>query len=94
MSYLTKKNNKNNKNYNHNNHNNNNHNKNKHKYNNKNKKLTKSQRGGSSFGKEKFEVQSLTNFDFDKISISKDLNANIDWGIMPGPPPKPDCTIL
>jgi hypothetical protein len=82
MSYLTKK---------------NNNKTNKHKYNNKNnkfKKLTKSQKGGNSFNKEKFEVQSLNNFDFEKISISKYITADIDWGIMPGPPPKPDCTIL
>ena len=84
--------------------------KNNNKYKNKFKKLTKKnyknyqnyknyktyqngQKGGNS-SKEKFEVQSLSNFDFDKISLSKYVNANIDWGIMPGPPPKPDCTIL
>ena len=85
MSYLTKKNNNKNNNKN-----------NKQKYNNKNKfkKLTKCQKGGNSVNKEKFEVQSLTNFDFSKISVSKYINANIDWGIMPGPPPKPECTIL
>ena len=79
MSYLTKKNN----------------NKNNHKFkNNKFKKLTKSQKGGNSLSKEKFEVQSIRNFDFDRLSLSKYINAEIDWGIMPGPPPKPDCTIL
>jgi hypothetical protein len=84
-------------------------NKNKNNKNNKFKKLTrkmndndnpnhhnnnnKVQKGGSC-NKEKFEVQSLSNFDFDKISLSKHINANINWGIMPGAPPKPDCTIL
>ena len=77
---------------------------NKNNKNNKFKKLTKKinhkslQKGGNCNHnhnhKEKFEAQSLSNFDFDKISVSKYINANIDWGIMPGPPPKPDCTIL
>jgi hypothetical protein len=66
----------------------------KHKNNKKFKKLTRKigHKGGGK--KELFEVQSLSNFDFDKISLSKTINANIEWGIMPGPPPKPDCTIL
>ena len=44
--------------------------------------------------KESFEVQSLKNFDFDKVRISKYINGNIEWGNMPGEPPMPTCSIL
>lgn len=80
------------------------HNKNnfKHKQNNKqNNKKTNNHKhiGGSSIGdinknnkNEKFEVTTLSNVDANKFSVSKYMNANIDWGIMPGPPPT-DCCI-
>jgi hypothetical protein len=43
--------------------------------------------------KEKFEVKSLEDMDYSALNISKYANKNIDWGIMPGPPPM-DCVIL
>ena len=39
------------------------------------------------------EVQALEDVDYSKFGVSKYINANIDWGIMPGPPPM-DCVIL
>lgn len=39
------------------------------------------------------EVQALDDVDFSKFGVSKYINANINWGIMPGPPPM-DCVIL
>ena len=44
--------------------------------------------------KENFEVRSLNDFDYERYRISKYINANIDWGSMPGPPPQPNCCIL
>jgi hypothetical protein len=41
---------------------------------------------------ESFEVTTLDSVDVSKFSISKYINKNIDWGIMPGPPPT-DCVI-
>ena len=74
---------------------NNKHNKNNKNYkNNKNKKLTQKKQKGGNEKKEKFEVQSLNNFDFDKVNLSKYIDSNVDWGNMPGIPPQPDCTIL
>lgn len=72
------------------------------KQNNKSKLLHKTQKkqsqrqiGGSdnkhSNNKEKFEVHSLKNFDYDKYKISK--GANIDWSSIGGPPPEPNCCI-
>ena len=58
-----------------------------------NKKTKKNKMTGGS-RRERFEVTSLNDFDFSKISISQYVNANIDWGIMPGPPPQPDCCIM
>ena len=65
------------------------------------KKQSQSQRqkqkqiGGSdnkhSNTKEKFEVHSLKNFDYDKYKLSK--GANIDWSSIGGPPPEPNCCI-
>ena len=43
--------------------------------------------------KDKFEVTTLDNIDPSKFSLSQYVNANIDWGIMPGPPPM-DCCIM
>ena len=60
----------------------------------KNHSNHKSQKGGNSDIKEKFEIQSLNNFDFDKYRISKYVDANIEWGSMPGVPPEPNCCIL
>lgn len=52
------------------------------------------QRGGNSTkNKEKFEVTTLDNVDPSKFSVSQYVNANIDWGLMPGPPPT-DCSIM
>lgn len=49
-------------------------------------------RGGSGrIGKDNFEVVSLDNFDFNKVTISNKVN--VDWGNMPSPPDL-DCTIL
>ena len=46
----------------------------------------KSQKGG--------EVNSLSHFDYDQLSVSKYINTNVDWGSCPGSPPKPSCGIL
>jgi hypothetical protein len=71
----------------------------KHKAN-KNKKVTKkmqrNQKGGSNKIRDNFEVTNLRNINQDKINslkISNYINENIDWGIMPGPPPT-DCVIM
>jgi hypothetical protein len=50
------------------------------------------QKGGNK--KEDFEVHSYKNIDYGKYKISNYINYDIDWGIMGGPPPQPDCTIL
>jgi len=56
------------------------------------KKTQKKQKGGNkSNHKEKFEIHSLKNFDYDKYKISK--GANIDWSSIGGPPPEPNCCI-
>jgi hypothetical protein len=55
------------------------------------KKKQKKQKGGKSNTKEKFEVHSIKNFDYDKYKISK--GANIDWSSIGGPPPEPNCCI-
>jgi hypothetical protein len=49
--------------------------------------------GGCKLPKEKFEVMTLDNVDTSKFNVSQYVNANIDWGIMPGPPPT-DCVIM
>ena len=49
--------------------------------------------GGNYSTKDKFEVTTLDNVDTSKFNVSKYINANIDWGIMPGPPPT-DCCIM
>lgn len=48
-------------------------------------------KGGSST--ENFEITTLDNIDINKFSISQYINANVNWGIMPGPPPT-DCNIM
>jgi hypothetical protein len=69
----------------------------KHSSNGKNihKKTKKNMKGGgcNSRSKDNFEVTTLSNIDPSKFSISRYVNANIDWGIMPGPPPT-DCSIM
>lgn len=60
---------------------------------NKNNQVQNKQKGGN-IKKEKFEVHSLTDFDYERYKISNYINANIDWGNCPGPPPQPDCCIL
>jgi len=71
--------------------------------NNKNNKKTKTikQSGGNANvnsnananTKEKFEVKRLNDMDYSQFNVSNYVNANIDWGSMPGPPPT-DCCIL
>lgn len=59
-------------------------------------KKTKKQSGGggcNSRSRDNFEVTTLSNIDPSKFSVSRYVNANIDWGIMPGPPPT-DCCIM
>ena len=66
----------------------------KHKTNSKNnkKKLKKrTQKGGSTCTKEKFEVHSIKNFDYDKYKLLK--TSNVDWSTIGGPPPEPNCCI-
>jgi hypothetical protein len=46
--------------------------------------------------KEKFQVttfRSINQDDLDRFKISNYVNNNIDWGMMPGPPPT-DCVIM
>jgi hypothetical protein len=46
--------------------------------------------------KEKFQVttfRSINQDDLDRFKISNYVNNNIDWGMMPGPPPT-DCCIM
>ena len=40
------------------------------------------------------EVNSLSDFDFSQISVSKYINTQVDWGASPGVPPQPSCEIL
>lgn len=49
--------------------------------------------GNSTKSKDKFEVTTLDNIDPSKFSVSQYVNANIDWGLLPGPPPT-DCSIM
>lgn len=73
------------------------HNKNNKNNNKKSKTITQS--GGNANvnananTKEKFEVKRLNDIDYSQFSMSKYVDANIDWGSMPGPPPT-DCCIL
>ena len=65
----------------------------RHKYKLKKKTL----KGGScntNSKNENFEVRSLNDFDYERYRVSKYVNANINWGLMGGPPPQPDCCIL
>lgn len=46
--------------------------------------------------KEKFQVttfRSINQDDLNRFKISNYVNNNIDWGMMPGPPPT-DCCIM
>ena len=60
-----------------------------------NKSKNDLQQGGNTNlqGKEKFEVKRLDDIDYSQFSLTKYLNANIDWGMAPGPPPL-DCCIM
>jgi len=64
---------------------------------NKTKTKTKknTQYGGNhcNLTKDNFEVTTLASVDPSQFNISKYINANIDWGSMPGPPPT-DCCIM
>lgn len=61
---------------------------------NNDKNVRKVQDGGSNCKeRDNFEVTTLSNVDASKFSVSKYVNANIDWGIMPGPPPT-DCVVM
>ena len=64
----------------------------------KNRKTKKSNLAGQIGGarKEKFQVttfRSITQDDLNRLKISNYVNNNIDWGMMPGPPPT-DCVIM
>jgi len=82
-------------------------NKNKHKYNKinkynkktvKNKKFFVNDKKGNLKGDLKLqkggEVVDLTDIDTSQFSVTKNMNANIDWKSLPQNPPMPDCTIL
>jgi hypothetical protein len=60
-----------------------------------NKSKNNLQKGGNTNlqGKENFEVKRLDDIDYSQFSLTKYLNANIDWGMAPGPPPL-DCCIM
>jgi len=60
-----------------------------------NKSKNDLQKGGNTNlqGKENFEVKRLDDIDYSQFSLTKYLNANIDWGMAPGPPPL-DCCIM
>ena len=50
----------------------------------------------SSSKKEKFQVttfRSISQDDLNRFKLSNYVNNNIDWGLMPGPPPT-DCCIM
>jgi len=53
------------------------------------------QKGGNKNlpAKENFEVKRLTDIDYSQFALTKYINANIDWGSVPGPPPM-DCCIM
>ena len=56
-------------------------------------KRTKKQSGGSNARiKDNFEITSLTDVDTSKYSISRYVNANIDWNGLSAPPT--DCAIM
>ena len=67
----------------------------KHTKSNKTQKIHKQQhKGGTRLNintKEKFEVHSLKNFDYDKYKLAN--KADIDWSSIGGPPPEPNCCI-
>lgn len=63
-----------------------------------------SQNGGGLINKEYASIDKRDNFqvttlrsinqdDLDRFKISNYVNNNVDWGIMPGPPPT-DCCIM
>ena len=60
-----------------------------------NKSKNDLQKGGNANlqPKENFEVKRLDDIDYSQFSLTKYLNANIDWGMAPGPPPL-DCCIM
>lgn len=63
---------------------------------NKSRKYTKKNQNGGSCEiskRDNFEVTTFDHVDTSKFSISKYVNQNIDWGIMPGAPPT-DCCIM
>ena len=59
------------------------------------KKKTKKnmQKGGNAKHKDNFEVTTINNVDASKFSVSRYVNANIDWGMLPQGPPV-NCTIM
>jgi hypothetical protein len=62
----------------------------------KTKKHTLANQAGGSSKKEKFQVttfRSINQDDLNRFKLSNYVNNNIDWGIMPGPPPT-DCCIM
>jgi len=62
------------------------------KYSKKTKKNIQ-QGGNNTKHKDKFEVTTLDNIDPSKYSLSQYVNANIELGMFPGPPPV-DCSIM
>ena len=50
--------------------------------------------GNNNIIKEKFEIRTLDDFDYDKYKLANYINTNIEWGNMPGIPPTPSCSIL
>jgi len=59
-------------------------------------KKTKKQSGGAgcdSKSRNNFEVTTLSNINPSKFSISKYVNSNINWDILPGPPPT-SCVVM
>jgi len=59
-----------------------------------NKKTKKKiQKGGNANSKDKFEVTTLDNVNYKNFSVSRYVNANIDWGVIPNAPPL-DCCIM
>jgi hypothetical protein len=59
-----------------------------------NKKTKKNiQKGGNVKSKDNFEVTTLDNVNYKNFSVSRYVNANVEWGLLPQGPPV-DCSIM
>lgn len=57
------------------------------------KYLTKKYKAmGGARSKEHFEIKSMDDIDYSQFQLN--IPADINWGVMGGPPPNPDCCIM